>query len=225
MIVRIEIEGVEFGYREKEPILGIDSLVIDPGCALGVVGPSGAGKTTLLRLLAGIMVPWSGRLQVGETIVSDLNETGRRAFRNQHVGLVFQDFRLLEYLSLADNIMLPHLVGARGDLKSKLRERVEELVHRLGLASRKSASPGQLSQGEQQRVAIGRALVSSPRLVLADEPTGNLDAGNKLRMRDLLLEYCREQEATLVMVTHDPQLLDEFDRTVDFSGFQRGGHS
>lgn len=221
--MKIGIEKLTFGYGDGEILFRISELSISSGETVGIVGPSGAGKTSLLRLLAGICSPTSGEIVLDDNELHSMSDAQRRRFRNERVGMVFQDFRLLEYLSIRDNILLPFHVGSdqadRGDLRSK----VDALAERLELVGRIDAAPGKLSQGEQQRVAIGRALISSPKLILADEPTGNLDERNKVRMRDLLVNHARDHGVTLLMVTHDPQLLDPFDRVIDFSNYQGDG--
>ncbi len=223
--MRIELEGIEFGYRPDTPLFRVPSFSIAPGEAVGVFGPSGAGKTSLLKLLAGICVPLSGTIDVGGTRIDRLNEADRRQFRNECIGLVFQDFRLLEYLSVQDNILLPLRIGSSRSPSKSDRDRVDEIVRSLELNDRATAFPRALSQGEQQRAAIGRALISSPQVILADEPTGNLDQRNKTRIRDLLLDYSRKHKVTLVMVTHDLALLDDFERVMDFSEFEAGARS
>ena len=223
--MRIELEGIEFGYRPDTPLFRVPSFSIATGEAVGVFGPSGAGKTSLLKLLAGICVPLSGTIDVGGTRIDRLNEADRRQFRNECIGLVFQDFRLLEYLSVQDNILLPLRIGSSRSPSKSDRDRVDEIVRSLELNDRATAFPRALSQGEQQRAAIGRALISSPQVILADEPTGNLDQRNKTRIRDLLLDYSRKHKVTLVMVTHDLALLDDFERVMDFSEFEAGARS
>ncbi len=222
-LVKIDLHDIEFGYRSDAPLFRIPSFSIASGEAVGVFGPSGAGKTSLLKLLAGICLPTKGRIDIGGTSLNDLSDADRRQFRNERVGLVFQDFRLLEYLSVKENILLPFRIGAGRSPTAADRARADELVNRLELRDRVSASPRALSQGEQQRAAIGRALIASPQVILADEPTGNLDQRNKGRIRDLLLEHSRKHKVTLVMVTHDLALLDDFERVLDFSEFETGG--
>ncbi len=218
--MKVGLEKLEFGYSPEAPLFSIPELHIETGQSVGIVGPSGAGKTTLLRILSGICLPTSGRVRLGELEINTLSDAERRRFRNERVGLVFQDFRLLEYLTVRENMMLPFHIGLRQSDPNGSKTRVDMMAPRLGLVERIDAYPGELSQGEQQRVAIGRALVASPQLILADEPTGNLDESNKLKIRDLLLSYCRDQEVTLIMVTHDLQLLGDFDRVIDFSAFR-----
>lgn len=221
--MKIHLESIEFGYRQDTPLFRVPSFSIASGEAVGVFGPSGAGKTSLLKLLAGICLPVSGTIEVGGVEVNRLSDADRRQFRNENIGLVFQDFRLLEYLSIRDNILLPFRIGASRSPSKSDRERVDALIQRLELTDRVAAFPRALSQGEQQRAAIGRALIASPQVILADEPTGNLDQRNKTRIRDLLLEYSRKHKVTLIMVTHDLALLDDFERVMDFSEFEVGG--
>ncbi|MCS1411007.1 MAG: putative ABC transporter ATP-binding protein [Verrucomicrobia subdivision 3 bacterium] len=218
--MKISLQEVSFGYTADHCLFMIPSLEVEAGSAVGVIGPSGAGKTSLLNLLAGILAPSSGRVVLGETVIHALSDSERRSFRNARIGMVFQDFRLLDYLSVQDNMLLPFLIGDGRTVTPATQQRMKDLMTELELTSRIKALPGQLSQGERQRVAIGRALLSSPRLILADEPTGNLDARNKGRIKELLLRCCRGEAVTLVMVTHDGGLLEGFDRVIDFASLQ-----
>ncbi len=218
--MKIELEQVAFSYRGGTELFAIPRLEIASGQSVGIVGPSGVGKTTLMGLLAGIRRPTSGKVRVGDAELSAMGERARRRFRNEQIGLVFQDFRLVEYLSAAENLLLPFLVGAGRSITAAVRERMQSLARRLELTHRLQARPGELSQGEQQRVAIGRALMTEPRVILADEPTGNLDEANKHRIKELLLEYGRDHRVTLLMVTHDAQLLKEFDRVIEMGQFR-----
>ena len=183
-------------------ILTAVGLAIKPGETLAVVGSSGSGKSTLLGLLAGLDLPTSGRVELAGQPLSELDEDGRALLRARHVGFVFQSFQLLASLTALENVMLPlELAGARepaGPARLML-ERVE-LGHRL------KHYPNQLSGGEQQRVALARAFVTAPRILFADEPTGNLDNRTGARVIDLLFELNRERGTTLVLVTHDPAL-------------------
>ena len=186
------------------------------GAHVAIVGPSGSGKTTFLHLLAGILIPAAGRIDVGPVAISTLPDAQRRRFRIEHVGFVFQDFGLLDYLSVHENIVLPYLVHpalARGSVPW---DRAAELAREAGLAELLRRNVTQLSQGERQRVGICRALVTGPKVILADEPTGNLDPANKHRTVALLQTQARRHGATLVMVTHDRGLLGAMDRVDDF---------
>ena len=216
----IEISDVAFSYPRSDFSLRVARLTIDPGCRAAVIGPSGSGKTTLLNLIAGIRSPDRGRIVVGDTEVTGLGQTARRRFRIRNVGLVFQDFELLEYLTVLDNVLLPYRISSAVALSSKTRARAEALAAEVGIADKLRRNARRLSHGERQRVAVCRALLIEPRLLLADEPTGNLDPANKGRVLDILLDYTRRTGSTMLMVTHDHDLLDGFDRVIDCRDFQ-----
>ncbi len=184
-----------------------------------IVGPSGSGKTTLLNLIAGILTGSGGELRVGNTDVHRLNGNERRLFRLRNVGMVFQDFQLIDYLSVFDNVLLPCRIHPSVSVTKELRERASSLLDSVELASFERRSVTQLSQGERQRVAICRALLLSPRIVLADEPTGNLDPVNAERIVRLLLSETAHSGATLIMVTHDHSLVPHFDLVIPFDQF------
>ncbi len=183
--------------------------------SVAVVGPSGCGKTTLLHLLAGILSPASGSVVVDGVEVSKLGREDRQDFRALTVGLVFQEFELLDYLDVNDNVLLPYRVSPALHLNGEARQRAVELVEQVGLADKKSSFPRQLSQGERQRVAVCRSLVTQPKVLLGDEPTANLDADNRDLVMDTLLRYSEEQQAPLLVVTHDHELRRRFDTVVD----------
>lgn len=214
----ISTAELTFSYPHSDFRLVIDRLDVPAGCATAVVGPSGSGKTTLLHLMAGILKPDQGAITVNSVSLQDLSDAARRKFRLQNVGLVFQDFELIEYLNVIDNVLLPCRIGHL-TLNEDIRQRAEQLLQRVGLLGHRRKSVTRLSQGERQRVAICRGLLSRPPLLLADEPTGNLDPETSSQIMDLLLETVREENVTLVMVTHDHSLLPNFERTVDFSQF------
>ncbi len=221
----IAISNLGFRYSEGDFALRIPELQVARGEALAFVGPSGSGKTTLLHLIAGIAAATQGRVVTAGVEVSTLSEAARRDFRVAAIGLVFQEFELLEYLSVFDNVLLPYRINSTLRLDGRVRERTRELAERLGIAKLLGRRPAQLSQGERQRAAVCRALVVDPPLLLADEPTGNLDPANKLRVLDLLFDVARERGATLVTVTHDRELLPRFDRVLDFKQFSTSDSS
>jgi len=212
----IKLSDVYFGYTDSDFALQIDQFAIASGEAVAVIGPSGCGKTTLLNILSGVVLPEKGNVQVAGQSVSRLADTERRALRISSIGMVFQNFELLEYLPVMDNILLPLRIGSGLRVTAELRERARELAGHVGIGGKLQRYPGQLSQGERQRVAVCRALLLRPPLVLADEPTGNLDPSNKRLVVDLLQEYAQSSGATLVTVTHDRELLSHFGRVLDF---------
>lgn len=212
----IEISDLRFNYSGSEFALNIDRLLVESGETVAVVGPSGSGKTTLLNLIAGVMTADAGEIRVDDQSLSTLGDSSRRAFRINSIGMVFQNFELLDYLPVLDNILLPLRIGAGLRVTADLRRRAEELAAELGIGDKLRRYPEHLSQGERQRVAVSRALLLEPPLVLADEPTGNLDPTNKEVVLDLLLDYVSASGATLLTVTHDRELLSRFQRVLDF---------
>jgi putative ABC transport system ATP-binding protein len=215
----IEITSLEFHYGEGDFSLSVPDLSIDKGERAAVIGPSGSGKTTLLNLIAGIARPQSGRVVTAGHDLADLDDGAIRNFRVENIGLVFQEFELLEYLDVLDNVLLPYRVNSTLRLDSSVRQRAAELLDSVGIGDKRDRYPDQLSQGERQRVAVCRALLVNPSLLLADEPTGNLDPANKGKVLDILVDYAEANDATLVTVTHDSDLLTRFERVVDFRDF------
>ena len=212
----IELQNIDFRY----PAVGgfgihIPRLSIPAGECVAVVGPSGSGKTTLLGLLAGILAPAQGAISIDDTDLGALDDGQRRRFRIQHIGQVFQAFELLHYLTVVENVMLPHFIHASGADTKDVRQRALELLLDVDLHPKAGSRPGELSQGEQQRVAVCRAMLNQPALLLADEPTGNLDQANKQNVVDLLLEQAQRNHSTLLMVTHDQSLLGSFSTVLD----------
>lgn len=182
---------------------------------VAIVGPSGSGKTTLLGLLAGLDEPTVGTVEIDGQDLSRLTEDGRARFRAEKVGFVFQTFHLLPTLTALENVLVPmELVGAPRSNGAPARERAAELLERVGLRDRLDHYPAQLSGGEQQRVALARAFANRPRILFADEPTGNLDAETGARVVDLMVELNREARTTLVLVTHDGTLAERSHRVV-----------
>jgi putative ABC transport system ATP-binding protein len=192
-------------------ILDDVSLAVNAGESVAVVGASGAGKSTLLALLAGLDAPTSGEVWLEGTELSALDEDGRAAMRGQHVGFVFQSFHLVPSLTALENVMLPLELAGRADARQAARD----VLSQVGLAGRLGHYPRQLSGGEQQRVAIARAFVTSPSVLFADEPTGNLDTATGARVVQLLFDLNRATGATLVLVTHDRDLAARCDRMVE----------
>lgn len=217
----IELSEVRFRYEAKASSafeLRVEQLVLSAGSRTAIVGPSGSGKTTLLHLIAGILTPSQGRVLVDGQPVGGMPNAKRRRLRLQTMGMVFQDIQLLDYLSVRDNILLPFRLGGGLVLNHDAKARTDALAQRVGLGGKLNRSIDRLSQGERQRVAICRALVAKPKLLLADEPTSALDADTASGTLDLVFELAAETGTTLVVLTHDPSVLDRFDRIVTVSG-------
>jgi putative ABC transport system ATP-binding protein len=209
----IEADGLHLSYalgpRQVSVLRGVD-LRIDAGTRVAIAGPSGSGKTSLLLLLSGLERPAAGRIRIDGIDLGTLDADGLADLRRDRVGIVFQSFHLLPSLSALDNVALPlQMAGAAG-----AREAAQAMLRRVGLDDRLQHRPTQMSGGEQQRVAIARALVHRPRLLLADEPTGNLDDQTAASVRELLFELNREFGTTLVLVTHDLDFAARCDRVL-----------
>ena len=216
----VEIEALEFHYPQGEFQLPIPRMSVKQGEKVAVIGPSGSGKTTLLNLIAGISRPQQGTVTVAEQTVSSFSDARRRDFRITNIGFVFQNFELLDYLNVLDNILHPYRITRALKLTQQVQQRAIHLSNGLGITDKLKRFSGELSQGEKQRAAICRALLPQPRLILADEATGNLDPRNKGRILDLLFENVESHGASLLAVTHDHELLPRFDRVIDFLDFR-----
>jgi len=214
------LRNIRFRYQHTDKTrpfeLAVDELVLERGEAVACIGPSGSGKTTLLHLCAGILVPDEGEVTLAGRRIDSLPDAKRRARRAADVGLVFQEFELLDYLDVLDNVIVPYrLRGVDREGLRSARERAVAIAETIGIGDLLGRLPHRLSQGERQRVAIARALVTEPALVLCDEPTGNLDPDTASAALDLLLDQARARGAALLMVTHDHGLLERFDRVID----------
>ena len=216
----IRVDSLEFYYREGEFCLSVPELTVEKTEKVAVIGSSGSGKTTLLNLIAGIVTPIKGTVSVDDLKVSELIDRERRDFRITSLGFVFQDFELLDYLNVMDNILHPYRITGALTLDKAVRERAGILAQEMGIGDKLKRPANDLSQGEKQRAAICRALLPQPKLLLADEATGNLDPDNKTRILDLLFQSVADHDATLLAVTHDHDLLKRFDRVIDFKDFR-----
>lgn len=206
-------DGLEKRYLSGERSLRVlrdVSLNIGDGEFVAILGPSGSGKSTLLGLLAGLDSPSAGTVTIAGTDLGSLGEDGRARFRRDNIGFVFQSFQLLPSLTARENVQIP--LELRGDASASAR--AVELLDRVGLADRLDHYPAQLSGGEQQRVALARAFVHAPRVLFADEPTGNLDAATGGAIIELMREMNEEEGATLILVTHDLELAGRARRTI-----------
>jgi len=209
VVVRSVTKTYRRGQRRVTALRNVSFALLQGELAL-VVGPSGSGKTTLLNLIAALDRPDSGEIIVGESDITGLSRSAAASYRNQRVGFIFQSYNLLPQLTAFENILVPMLPQRRSDPR-----RAQELLDAVGLDDRARHRPPELSGGEQQRVAIARALVNDPALILADEPVGNLDDENAGRIAKLLASACRERGKTLILVTHDRNLIHPVDHVFD----------
>ncbi len=212
----VRVHDLSFRYGEGDFHLHIPVLELGRASSAAFIGPSGSGKTTLLHLIAGIALPQTGKIETNGVDVTKLSESARREFRIKNVGLVFQEFELLEYLSVLDNVLLPYRINPALELTPEVRERAHAVADQVGIGDKLARYPTQLSQGERQRVAVCRAVLTEPALLMADEPIRNLDPLNKGRVLDILFDYAEASGTTLLTVTHDHALLERFERVVDF---------
>ncbi len=207
----IQINNIHKSFGTLEVLRGID-LQIERREVVSIVGPSGAGKTTLLQIIGTLDMPNAGSLLIGGTDVLKLGRTELARFRNEHLGFVFQFHQLLPEFTAVENVMMPALIA--GKSQQKARERALELLAFMGLTQRAEHKPAELSGGEAQRVAVARALMNEPDVILADEPSGSLDSKNKKELHQLFFDLRDRFDQTFVIVTHDEELSSLTDRTI-----------
>ena len=205
----IQAENIVKKYGDLEVLRGVD-LTVDSGEIVSIVGASGAGKTTLLQILGTLALPDAGSLSVGGQSTSGMSRRELSAFRNAHLGFVFQFHRLLPEFNALENVMMPAWIA--GQKNSGTRSRATQLLKELGLGHRLDHNPAELSGGEQQRVAVARALMNEPSVLLADEPSGNLDSENASALHDLFFDLRARLGQTIVLVTHNENLANRADR-------------
>lgn len=208
----IDIKGITKSFGRLQVLKGID-LSINKGEVVSIVGPSGAGKTTLLQIIGTLDKPDSGEIIIDGTDVSKLGKKKLAEFRNRHIGFVFQFHQLLPEFTALENVMIPAFIS--GASKSEAKRRAKELLDFMGLAERAGHKPNELSGGEKQRVAVARALVNNPAVILADEPSGSLDSKNKAELHQLFFDLRDKFGQTFVIVTHDESLAKITDRTIE----------
>ncbi|MFC2475358.1 MAG: ABC transporter ATP-binding protein [Prevotella sp.] len=216
------MKGITKSFGNLQVLKGID-LHIDKGEVVSIVGPSGAGKTTLLQIIGTLDKPDKGSVIIDNTDVSQLSEKRLADFRNQHIGFVFQFHQLLPEFTALENIMIPAFIA--GKSRHEARERAEELLAFMDLADRAGHKPNELSGGEKQRIAVARALVNNPAVILADEPSGSLDSKNKTDLHRLFFDLRDKFGQTFVIVTHDESLASITDRTIHMKDGQLTGTS
>jgi lipoprotein-releasing system ATP-binding protein len=207
----IDVKGITKSFGNLQVLKGID-LHIDKGEVVSIVGPSGAGKTTLLQIIGTLDKPDSGSVVVDGIDIGKLSGKKLSQFRNQHIGFVFQFHQLLPEFTALENIMIPAFIAGKG--RKEAKDRAEELLTFMGLADRAGHKPNELSGGEKQRVAVARALMNNPAVILADEPSGSLDSKNKAELHQLFFDLRDKFGQTFVIVTHDEQLASITDRTI-----------
>lgn len=209
----LEVKNLTKTYGKNETMVkALDdvSLTIEQGEFVAIIGPSGSGKSTLLHILGGVDTPTSGSVIINGTDISKLDETALAIFRRRQIGLIYQFYNLIPILTVEENLTLPLLLdGQKPD-----KRQIEDLIWTLGLEKRIKHLPNQLSGGQQQRVSIGRALVNNPALMLADEPTGNLDSENSKEIIALLRKFNRENNQTVIIITHDERIAMSADRVI-----------
>ena len=217
----LELRNVTKSYREpgggRLPVLNVSEFKLASGEQAVLVGSSGGGKTTLLNIIAGITAADGGEVLVGGTDIVKLPEAARDRFRAERIGFVFQTFNLLPAFTALENVLLGMSFGG----KRADRSRAIKLLERVGLGHRLHHKPNQMSVGEQQRTSVARALVNTPRLLLADEPTANVDAANQQTILELIRDSCRENNVSLLLVTHAPEVASQFDRVEKLADFNR----
>ena len=224
----VQIKQLEFSWKENSPLtLNIEQLDIQSGERVFIKGASGSGKSTLLSLLGGVLLPQKGHIEILGQQINNLNGTARDIFRANHIGFIFQMFNLLPYLSVIENVTLPlHFSAQRKQrvLKnSNMKEEALRLLSHLDLTDKDilSRSTHELSVGQQQRVAAARALIGSPEIVIADEPTSSLDTDRRDAFIDLLVNECNENKSTLIFVSHDQSLEKHFDRSISLNNINQ----
>ena len=213
----LQIEDLKFWYTGKGFQLEISNLKINKGSKIAILGKSGSGKTTLAHLISGILKPQSGLIRFMGQNISNLSDGERRAYRIKNIGFIFQEFELIEYLSVLDNLILPYKLNKSLSLNEETINRAKAIAGRIEIENKLHKYPNQLSGGERQRLATARALITSPSLVIADEPTGNLDTQTANKVLNEIINQSSKSNSTLLMITHDPRLLESFDQVIDLN--------
>ncbi len=213
----INLKNIEMTYDDngtKINALKVKSIKVDDGEKVAFIGSSGCGKTTLFNLISGMITPTKGNVLVEDTDITTLTESERDLFRANHIGYIFQDFNLFPDFTVLQNVVLPMSFSKRYK-KEEMEKEALNMLKRVGLDNKKDQKVKTLSGGERQRVAIARAIVNKPNVILADEPTGNLDFKNGAKIMDLIIQIAKEEKATLLVITHNNSQLDLFDRSIN----------
>ena len=211
----LQIRDLHFQYPASDFKIEISDIKITQGSKIAISGKSGSGKTTLIHLISGILKPQSGEILFYDKSITDMNDKEIRKHRISNIGFIFQEFELLEYLNVMDNLILPYKINKSLVLDAEIKDKAKEIANRIGIGNKLDQHPKQLSGGERQRLAIARALITSPPLIIADEPTGNLDAKTSNIVMDEITDQVSYTNSTLIMISHNNELISSFDEIID----------
>ena len=211
----LQIRDLHFQYPASDFKIEISDIKITQGSKIAISGKSGSGKTTLIHLISGILKPQSGKILFYDESITDMNDKEIRKHRILNIGFIFQEFELLEYLNVMDNLILPYKINKSLVLDAEIKDKAKEIANRIGIGNKLDQHPKQLSGGERQRLAIARALITSPPLIIADEPTGNLDEKTSNIVMDEITDQVSYTNSTLIMISHNNELISSFDETID----------
>tara|TARA_B100000614_G_scaffold205176_1_gene187089 strand:- start:142 stop:831 length:690 start_codon:yes stop_codon:yes gene_type:complete len=211
----LQIRDLHFQYPASDFKMEISDIKITQGSKIAISGKSGSGKTTLIHLISGILKPQSGEILFYDKSITDMNDKEIRKHRISNIGFIFQEFELLEYLNVMDNLVLPYKINKSLVLDAEIKDKAKEIANRIGIGNKLDQHPKQLSGGERQRLAIARALITSPPLIIADEPTGNLDEKTSNIVMDEITDQVSFTNSTLIMISHNNELISSFDEIID----------
>tara|TARA_Y100001934_G_C12300521_1_gene749660 strand:- start:210 stop:899 length:690 start_codon:yes stop_codon:yes gene_type:complete len=211
----LQIRDLHFQYPASDFKIEISDIKITQGSKIAISGKSGSGKTTLIHLISGILKPQSGEILFYDKSITDMNDKEIRKHRISNIGFIFQEFELLEYLNVMDNLILPYKINKSLVLDAEIKDKAKKIANRIGIGNKLDQHPKQLSGGERQRLAIARALITSPPLIIADEPTGNLDEKTSNIVMDEITDQVSYTNSTLIMISHNNELISSFDEIID----------
>lgn len=211
----LQIRDLHFQYPASDFKIEISNIKITQGSKIAISGKSGSGKTTLIHLISGILKPQSGEILFFDKSITDMNDNDIRKHRISNIGFIFQEFELLDYLNVMDNLVLPYKINKSLSLDEEIKDKAKEIANRIGIGNKLDQHPKQLSGGERQRLAIARALITSPPLIIADEPTGNLDNKTSNIVMDEITDQVSYTNSTLIMISHNNELISSFDEIID----------
>ena len=211
----LQISDLHFQYPASDFKIEVSDIKITQGSKIAISGKSGSGKTTLIHLISGILKPQSGEILFFDKSITDMNDKEIRKHRISNIGFIFQEFELLDYLNVMDNLILPYKINKSLSLDEEIKNKAKEIANRIGIGNKLDQHPKQLSGGERQRLAIARALITSPPLIIADEPTGNLDNKTSNIVMDEITDQVSYTNSTLIMISHNNELISSFDEIID----------